>query len=106
MCHVRKEVGQVTFADHEGLQHSEAAEIYVKRFKYQEVFVKEHYEFSCANGTLRLLGHPRPSSTAEGNSEREDDVEIEDGDKNGSTTENLWSMSGDFIYRLHMKNLV
>ena len=49
--------------------------------------MKEHYKFPRASGTLRLLGRPRPSSTAERNFEREDDVEIEEGDKKGSTRE-------------------
>ena len=49
--------------------------------KYQEVFVKGEYEFPCANGTPRLPYPPRPSSTAEGNLEPEDDAEIEEGDK-------------------------
>ena len=34
----------------------------------------EQYVFPCASATLRLLGLLRPSSTAEGNLEREDDV--------------------------------
>ena len=45
-------------ADYEDLQESEAADIYVKRFKKQEVFVKDDYEFPC-------LPRPRPSSTEE-----------------------------------------
>ena len=53
-------------ADREDLQELEAAEIYVKRFTNQEVFVKERYEFPYATGTLRRLGRPRPSSTAQG----------------------------------------
>ena len=88
-------------ADYEDLEESEAAEIYVKKFNDQEVFVKEHYEISCANGTLRLLGRPKPSSTAEGNLEREADVEIEEGDIKGNQTEDSSSMSGEFIYRHH-----
>ena len=33
------------------------------------------------------------------NLEREDDVEIEEGDRKGIGTEDSWSMSGEFIYR-------
>ena len=59
-----------------------------------------YYEFPCANGTLRLPGRPRPSSTAERNLEREDDVEIGEGDKKGSSNRrDLWSRSGVFISR-------
>ena len=78
--------------DYEDLQESEATEIYVKRFKNQEVFVKEHFEFPCANGILKHLGRPGSSSTAEGNFEREDGVEIEEGDRKGSPTEDSCSM--------------
>ena len=53
-------------ADHEDLQESEAAEIHVERFKRQEVFVKEEYEFSCANRTLGLQGvQSQPTSGVE-----------------------------------------
>ena len=37
----------------------------------------------------------------EGNLEREDDCEIEDGDKKESKTEKSWSMSGNIIHRHH-----
>ena len=33
----------------------------------------------------------------------QEDVEIEEGDKKGSTTEDLLLMSGEFLYRLHEK---
>ena len=39
-------------ADCEDFQESEASEIYVKRFKDQEVFLQENYEFPCAKGTV------------------------------------------------------
>ena len=74
-------------ADSEDFQESEASEIYVERFKDQEVFVQADYQFPCAKETVWLLGRLRPSSTAEGNLEREDDVEIEEGYKKGSNTE-------------------
>ena len=53
---------------YEDLQGSEAAEIYVKRFKNQEIFVKEDYEFPCASSKTIIDG-------GRGNFEREDDVE-------------------------------
>ena len=68
-------------ADCEDLRESEASNIYVKRFKNQELFVKGEYEFPCATRTLRLPDRPRPSLIAEGNLEPEDDVEIEDRDE-------------------------
>ena len=54
-----------------------------KDSKNQEVFVTKGYEFTCANGTLRLLNRPRPSSTVEENLLQEDHVEIEEGHKKG-----------------------
>ena len=42
---------------------------------------KKITNFPGANGPRRLPSRPRPSSTAEGNLEQEDDVEIEEGDK-------------------------
>ena len=57
---------------------------------------KKITNFPCADGPRRLPNRPRPSSTAEGNLEQEDDVEIEEGDKKGNKTEESWSMSGDF----------
>ena len=81
-------------AVYEELRESEASEIYVKRCR-NHIFVKEGCGFPCANGTLRLPTRPRPSSTAEGNLEQEDDVEIEEGEKKGGNTEDAWSMSGD-----------
>ena len=86
---------------HEDLQESEASDIYVKRFKSREVFVKGEYEFPCENGTLRLLHRPRPPSIAAGNLEPEDDVEIEESDKRRRNSEDSCSMSGEFIYRHH-----
>ena len=88
MFYVWEEVGQDTFmvADYEDWEESEVSEIHVKRFKNQEVFVTKGYEFSCANGTLRLLNRPRPSSTVEENLLQEDHVETEEGHKKGSKT--------------------
>ena len=60
----------------------------------------------CKRNSLRLLGRPGPSSTAEGYLEREDNVEIEEGDRTGSTTEDSWSMCGDSIYRHHNELLL
>ena len=53
--------GDLMTANCEDLQESEAAEIYVKRFKNQEVFVRRAYEFPpCANGTVSDRGgNPR-----------------------------------------------
>ena len=61
------------------LKESEAAEIHIKRFSDQEVFVKGSYEFPC---------------------------EIEEGVKQWSKSEDSCSMSGEFTYRHLMKNLV
>ena len=62
--------------------------IIADRFKKQDIFKKKkNYEYPYANGTLKLLCRPRPPSTAEGNLEQEDDVEIKEGDKKGSRTE-------------------
>ena len=88
-------------ADYEDLQGSGASEIYVKRFKSQEVVAAGENELSCASGTLRPPDRPRPSSRVEGNLLTGDDVEIEEGNKKGSTTEDSWSMGGEFIYRHH-----
>ena len=85
-------------ADHEDLQGSEASDIQAKRFKSQGVFVQTDYGFLCENGTLTLTSRPRPSSTAEGHFVQEDDVEIEEGDRKGSKTEDSWSMSEN-LYR-------
>ena len=70
-------------ADYEDVQESEASDIHVKSFKNQETFVKEDYEFPCAHGSLRLPRPSRLSSTAEGNLEPEDVVEIAERDKKG-----------------------
>ena len=58
-------------------------------------------EFTCGNGTLTFPNRPRPSLPGEGNLEPEDDVEIEESDNKGSTTEDSWSMSGELIHRHH-----
>ena len=80
--------GDMMIADYVKICKSqkEASGIYVKRFKNQDIFVKEDYEFPCANGTLRVPSRPRPSSTVEGNFDEENDVEIEEGDKKGRKT--------------------
>ena len=61
---------------------------------------QKRQELTCGNGTLSFPNRPRPSLPAEGNLEPED-VEIEEGDNKGSTTEDSWSMSGEFIRRHH-----
>ena len=58
-------------ADCEDLQKSGASEIHIKRFKSQDIIVQEPDQFPCANGTQKILGSPRPSSTAERNAEQE-----------------------------------
>ena len=83
--------GDLMRADCEDLQESEASEIYVKRSKSQEVFVKVDYEFQRANGTLRIANRPR----------RETSSKKEEGDKKGRKKEDSWSMSGEFNYRHH-----
>ena len=62
---------------------------------------KREHEFPCAKRTLRLPGRSRTSSTAAGNLEPEDGVEIKEGDKKRRNTEGSWSMSGEFVYRHH-----
>ena len=88
-------------ADNEDLHEPEGSQIYVKRIKSQEAFIKGECEFWCANGTLRLPSRPRPSLPAEGNLEPEDDVEIEEGNKREGKTEDSWSVSGEFLFRHH-----
>ena len=61
------------------------------------MFVQVDYGYLFANGTLTLTSRPRPSSTAEGHLVQEDDVEIEEGDRKGSKTEDSWSKSGVFV---------
>ena len=41
--------GDLMTADHEAFQESEVSEIYVKRFKSQEVSIEGEYQFPCAN---------------------------------------------------------
>ena len=77
----------------EELQESEASETQVERLKRQEILEKEHFEFPCSNRTPRRPSRPRPCLLAEGNLEREDDVEIEEGDKKWEDKQNnrgLW----------------
>ena len=45
--------GDLVVADCEDVQETESSDIYVNRFKSQEVPVEEHYAVPCANGTLR-----------------------------------------------------
>ena len=68
-----------------------------QKIQNPEVSVNSDYEFPRANGTLRLLGLPRPSSTAEDHIERADDVEIEEGERKGSRTEDSWSRWREFL---------
>ena len=49
----------------------------------------------------RIFKTSLSSSTAEGNLEPEEDVEIEEGDRKGRKTEDSWSISGEFLYRHH-----
>ena len=46
-------------ADFEDVQESEVTDIYVKRWKNQEVFVKGNCDYPCANGTPKLPGRHR-----------------------------------------------
>ena len=78
-------------ADYEDLHQSEASDSTSKDSKKQEIFETKGYEFTCANGTLRLPNRPRPSSTVEENLLQEDHVEIEEGDKKGTKTGDVWS---------------
>ena len=90
--------GDSLVAGYEYLQRSEPSEIYVKKFKRQQVFVKSESEFPCANGTLVLPQRPRPALEAEGDFSREDDADLEEGDKKKCTTEHSRSMSWVFFY--------
>ena len=72
-----------------------------KDSKAKKYLFKKTRKFPCTNGTLRLLGRPRPSSTAQGNPEREDDVDIEEDDQKGSKTEDSWSTRDNLFYRHH-----
>ena len=73
---------ELTIAEYEDCKNQKPQKS-TSYFSQKKIFVKEDYEFPCANGILRLPSRPRQSSTAEGNLEREDDVEFEDGDKKG-----------------------
>ena len=64
-------------ADYQGLRESEG----LRHQRSQEVFVEGEYEFPCANGSLRLPNRPRPSPIAEGDLEKENDVEFKDNDE-------------------------
>ena len=75
--------------DYEDLLESEASEIYVKRFKSQEVFVTGEYEFP---------GRPRLSSTAEGQPRARRWCSNRRRRQNGKQNR---SMSGKIIYRHH-----
>ena len=83
--------------DYVDLQESEVAEAYVKRFKSQEIFVKQLYQFPCACGTVQFPNGARPSPLAEANFEQEDDDESAEGDKKDGSSEVAWSTNGDFI---------
>ena len=58
--------------------------------------MEEPHEFQCAIGTSKLPNRPRPLSIAEGDLLQEDD-EIEDNDKNGGSTNDLWAMCGEHV---------
>ena len=75
---------------------AEAAEIYVKKIQERRDSRKRTLRTS-RNQVVQYHYRQR----REGNLEREDDVEIEKGDKKGRTTEESWSMSEDFISRSH-----
>ena len=79
--------GYFMIADCEDLQESKASDIYVKRFKSQDLFGKEEYGFPYSNGISRFSDRARPSSIAEGRFEQQHDVETEEGDKKGSNKE-------------------
>ena len=73
--------GDLLVADCEDVQESAAQEIYV---------VKEPSEFSCASGTLRILGRPNASSFAKATLKRKmkyDDV------RGGDSKEDAWSVT-------------
>ena len=93
--------GDLMIADYEIVKESQTSEIYVKRFKSQEVFVERRVRISVCKRNSETSHRPRPSLTAEGNLEPEDDVEIEEGDKNSRKTKDLWSKSGIDIMKNH-----
>ena len=95
-----QEDGDLMLAGCQELQESEAAEVYVKRFKNQEVFVQQPYDFRCAAGTVKTPESQRLASPAGRDSLQEEDEEIETGEKKEGS-KGSWSMSGDFTYRHH-----
>ena len=64
--------GDSKLADCRDLQELDAAEIYVKRFKSQEMSVTMLYSCLCANWTVKALDSHRPLSSAVGDFEVED----------------------------------
>ena len=98
---VRGWSGDLMIADYEDLQESEASEIYVKGFKNQEVIRKRRLRISVCRRNSKTSWSSKTIINSGENLEREDDVEIEDGDRKGINTEDSWSMSGEFIYRHH-----
>ena len=84
---------ETMIAGNDGLQESEASEIYVKRFTCQEVFVKECYEFSGSWSSKTVIDSrvmPRARRWCWNRS-----------DNKGSNTEDSWYMSGEIVYRHH-----
>ena len=93
--------GDLMIAGYEDLQESEASEIYVKGFKNQEVIRKRRLRISVRKRNSKTSWSSKTIMNSGENLEREHDVEIEEGDRKGSNTEDSWSMSGEFIYRHH-----
>ena len=80
--------GDLMIADYEDLHRIRSLrnlrETIFKKKKNKKYSEKKMTNFRLQPELWRLLGRPRPSSTAEGNFEREDNVEIEESDTMGS----------------------
>ena len=91
--------GDLLTADSEDLQETETADIFLKRFRHNGVFVKDSFVFLCA-GELNLLGRPAPSiPPAAGNCSREGDHDgIEVVGVKESLIKDSWYLSSDSTF--------
>ena len=95
-------VRQFAAADNEDLQGSEAADVYVKRFKSKNDYVKELQRFPSTSRTLNRSYRRRSSSIVEIVLMQEDDVESqEDDNKKEWSNEDLRFRSWESICRHH-----
>ena len=116
--------GDLIIADGHDSENHVASEVYVKRFKSEELGIKklqETFEFLCAGGSLRQEGHARrqPYTTREsrastlggvpsalgqvrGDSWQEEGgvADSSDADRDAvEAREDVWRMSGEFLFR-------